>query len=139
VNRFENFMLNTAAQAVELCKAVDSPNIKVLLDSFHMCSEEERMDVAIETAGSYLAHIHLAENHRRPTGWGGLIDWDDFFIALKRTNYNGALVLEHFCIPGGSIGQDIHVLRDFLRDISEDGIDIENKKALAFIKEKLGK
>lgn len=138
VNRFENFLINTAEQALELCKAVDSPNIKILLDSFHMCIEEEGMDKAIKTAGSHLAHLHLAENHRRPVGWGGLINWDEFFGALRMIGYKGALVLEHFCIPGGSIGQDIHVLRDFLPDISEEGIDIEHKKALAFLKEKLG-
>jgi D-psicose/D-tagatose/L-ribulose 3-epimerase len=137
VNRFENFLLNTAEQAVELCRAVDSPNIKVLLDSFHMCIEEEGMAVAIETAGSYLAHMHIAENHRRPVGLGGLINWDEVFNALRKVGYKGILVLEHFCIPGGSIGQDVGVLRDLVPDISEEGIDRDNRKALAFVKEKL--
>ena len=69
VNRFEQYMMNTAAEAVEYVKRVDSPNAKILLDTFHMNIEEDTISGALETAGSYLGHIHLGENNRTPPPW----------------------------------------------------------------------
>ena len=41
VNRFEQFMINTAAEGVDYCKRVGSRHCKVLLDMFHMNIEED--------------------------------------------------------------------------------------------------
>lgn len=35
VNRFENYFLNTAADAVALCEAVNHPNVGMMIDLFH--------------------------------------------------------------------------------------------------------
>ena len=34
VNRFEHFMMNTAAEGIAFCERVGSPNCKLLLDTF---------------------------------------------------------------------------------------------------------
>ena len=47
VNRFEHFMMNTAAEGIAFCKQVDSPNCKLLLDTFHMNIEEDSLRDAI--------------------------------------------------------------------------------------------
>jgi D-psicose/D-tagatose/L-ribulose 3-epimerase len=135
--RFENFMLNTAAQAVEICDAVSSPNIGILLDTFHMNMEERNITQAIKQAGRYLKQMHLAENYRGPLGSGGLFDWDELFAALKRIDFSGELVLEHFCIPGGDIGQDVRVTRDLIEDTTDEGVDQALIKSIAFLKQKL--
>jgi len=36
VNRFEQFIMNTCAEAIAYVNAVGSPNAKIMLDTFHM-------------------------------------------------------------------------------------------------------
>ncbi|MGD2165545.1 MAG: TIM barrel protein, partial [Anaerolineae bacterium] len=36
VNRFEQFLLNTCEEALAYVEAVESPNLKIMLDTFHM-------------------------------------------------------------------------------------------------------
>ena len=43
LNRFEGYMMNTAAEAVDFVSKVDRPNVKVMLDTFHMNIEEDSM------------------------------------------------------------------------------------------------
>lgn len=133
VNRFEQFLLNTAEEAVEYVKAVNSPNAKILLDTYHMNIEEDHIGTAIETAGRYLGHVHLGENNRRPPGYGH-IAWDELAGALKKINYTGALVMEPFLMPGGQVGNDIRVWRDMSVNVD---LDLEAKKALQFMRNKL--
>ena len=40
VNRYESNVLNTASQAVEMCKRIGAANVKVHLDVYHMNIEE---------------------------------------------------------------------------------------------------
>lgn len=133
VNRFEQYLLNTAEEAVAYVKAVDSPNIKILLDTYHMNIEEDHIGTAIETAGDYLGHVHLGENNRRPPGYGH-IAWDELASALKKIEYKGGLVMEPFLMPGGQVGSDIRVWRDMSVGVD---LDFEAKKALQFIRGKL--
>jgi D-psicose/D-tagatose/L-ribulose 3-epimerase len=65
VNRFEQFLLNTAAEAVAYVNEVGSTNLKILLDTYHMNIEEDSIAGAITTAGSLLGHLHIGENNRK--------------------------------------------------------------------------
>jgi D-psicose/D-tagatose/L-ribulose 3-epimerase len=123
VNRFEQFLFNTAAEAVEYVRAVDSPNVKILLDSFHMNIEEDSIGGAIRTAGAHLGHIHLGENNRRPPGRGNF-PWGEFESALKEIGFTGAQVMEPFMVPGGQVGSDIAVWRDL-----SVGLDLDEEAA----------
>ena len=115
VNRFEQFMMNTAAEGIAFAQQVGSPNCKILLDTFHMNIEEDSMGGSIEEAGTWLGHFHLGETNRRPPGRGRM-PWSEIFGALKKINYQGALVMEPFLLPGGEVGRDISVYRDLLGD-----------------------
>lgn len=134
VNRFEQFLLNTAAEAVSYVKEIDSPNAKILLDTFHMNIEEDSVRGAIETAGSYLGHVHIGENNRKPPGYGQ-IPWDELATSLLRTGYTGALVMEPFVVPGGQVGRDIRVWRDLRPGLAD--LDTEAGKAVRFIRARL--
>jgi len=133
VNRFEQFIMNTAQEGVDYIASVGSPNLKILLDTFHMNIEENSIPDAIETAGPYLGHIHLGENNRRPPGTG-LLPWNDIFSALGRTNFDGWLVMEPFLHPGGEVGRDISVFREIMPGADAD---TEARKACSFVKQKL--
>lgn len=137
VNRFEQFIMNTAAEGIAFAERVGSPNCKVLLDTFHMNIEEDSLRGSIIEAGNWLGHFHLGETNRRPPG-RGRIPWPEIFGALREINYQGAVVMEPFLLPGGEVGRDISVFRDLLgnADLDEEAarsaqfVRSEQKKAL---------
>ena len=130
VNRFEQFLLNTASEAVQYVNDVGSPNVKILLDTFHMNIEEDFIGDAIVQAGDKLGHLHIGENNRMPPGWGH-IPWTEIGSALRKIHYTGDVVMEPFLLPGGQVGADIKVYRDLSVGLD---IDAEAKKALLFMR-----
>ncbi len=135
VNRFEQFMLNTCDEGLDYVKRVDSPNIMLLLDTYHMNIEEDSIKEAIIKAGDKLGHLHLGENNRKPPGQGGHMNWEEVIEAINEANYKKALVMECFIQPWGEIGNDIKVWRN-LKMKTQD-MDKAIKKARIFIQDKL--
>ncbi len=138
VNRFETCLINTAKEALQYVSEIDSKNIGVLLDTYHMNIEEDNIGDAIRLVGSQLTSFHTGDNNRRAPGRGH-IDWDEVFKALSDINYKGRIVSEPFIMQGGEVGRDIHVYRDLLEDPTEAKIDAEAKYLLDFEKEMLKK
>lgn len=130
VNRFEQFLLNTCAEALAYCEAVGSPNVKILLDTYHMNIEEDFVADALLRAGDKLGHFHIGENNRLPPGYGH-IPWTEIGAALRKINYSGDVVMEPFVTPGGQVGADIRVYRDL--SVGMD-LDEEARKALLFMR-----
>ena len=138
VNRFETCLINTAAEALAYSSEIDSPNIGVLLDTYHMNIEENNIGDAIRLVGSKLTSFHTGENNRTAPGRGHL-DWDEIFKALSDINYKGRIVSEPFVMEGGEVGRDIHVYRNLVSNPTEEGIDAEAKYLLNFEKEMMKK
>jgi D-psicose/D-tagatose/L-ribulose 3-epimerase len=136
VNRFEHFLLNTAEEGVAFVDAVGSPNVKLLLDSFHMNIEEDNVADAITSAGNRLGHFHIGETNRKPPGKGRM-PWNEIAQALKKINYQGRVVMEPFVKPGGEVGEAIHVWRDLSGGADEAQLDLDAKQALTFMRSKL--
>ena len=127
LNRFEGFLINTCQEAVNYVKAVGRPNVKVMLDTFHMNIEEDSFVGAIELAGNLLGHFHVGEANRKPPFEKGRIPWAEIGKALKKINYNGSIVMEPFVLMGGQVGKDISIWRD----ISEGATITDLDKAVA--------
>ena len=134
LNRHEGYLLNTCKEAVAFCKAVDRPNVKVHLDTYHMLLEEDSLPDAIRTAGSRLGHVHVGENNRKVPGQGHVIDWHAVGRALKEVDYAGHVVMEPFVIHGGEVGQDIRIWRDLLDDTSETRLDADAAESVRFLR-----
>jgi len=130
VNRFEQFIMNTAAEGIAFAERVGSPNCKILLDTFHMNIEEDSLRGSIVEAGNWLGHFHLGETNRRPPG-RGRIPWPEIFGALREINYQGAVVMEPFLLPGGEVGRDISVYRDLLGSAD---LDEEATRSVQFVR-----
>ena len=130
VNRFEQFIMNTAAEGIAFAERVGSPNCKILLDTFHMNIEEDSLRGSIVEAGNWLGHFHLGETNRRPPG-SGRIPWPEIFGALREINYQGAVVMEPFLLPGGEVGRDISVYRDLLGSAD---LDEEATRSVQFVR-----
>lgn len=126
-------MINTAAEALAYVKDIDSPNIGVLLDTYHMNIEEPSIGDAIRLAGDKLTSFHTGENNRTAPGRGHL-DWAEIFGALKEIGYQGRIISEPFPTMGGEVGRDIKVWRDLIADSSEAALDAEAAYLLAFEK-----
>jgi len=95
LNRFETDLINTAAQVRSLIDAIDSPAVKVHLDTFHMNIEEESVLDAIRLIGDDLAHVHASESNRGTPGMG-LAAWDQLEQGLREVGYSGPVVIETF-------------------------------------------
>ncbi len=95
LNRFECYFLTTAADAAALVKSVNHPNFRCMYDTFHAHIEEKSQASAINTVKDVFAHVHISENDRGTPGTGQ-VRWDEAFTALKKTGYDGWLVIEAF-------------------------------------------
>jgi D-psicose/D-tagatose/L-ribulose 3-epimerase len=95
VNRYESFLVNTAAQALELREMVGEDNVGVHLDAYHMNIEEEEFGPPVAAAAEHLVHFHLSESHRGTPGTG-TVDWDAIMGALVDAGYGGLVGLESF-------------------------------------------
>ncbi|WP_405147798.1 sugar phosphate isomerase/epimerase [Sphaerisporangium sp. NBC_01403] len=90
LNRYEDHMVNTLAQAVELC-SMDS--VRVAGDTYHMNIEEDDPCRSLMDAGPYLAHMQISESNGDQPGTGHL-DWAAQLATLDAIGYDGYLALE---------------------------------------------
>lgn len=135
-NRFEQPILNTAKEAVEFIKRVDSTRAKLNLDTFHMNIEEDSISEALVTAKDYLVDIHIGERNRRFPGMGDF-DWDSFMSTLKSINYDKYIVFEPFMITGGEVGENVYLWRDLTGNATTEQLDQMAKTSLKFLRAKL--
>ena len=133
LNRYEGYMMNTCAEGLDFIRRVDSPKVKVMLDTFHMNIEEDNIPAAIRLAGKDLGHLHLGEQNRQVPGKGSL-PWQEIGQALRDINYQGAAVMEPFVMTGGTIGSEIKVWRDLVPDLSEEALDRDARGAVNFVR-----
>lgn len=133
LNRFEQFLLNDAQEAIDYVEEVNEPNVKVMLDTFHMNIEEDNMAEAIRLTGKHLGHLHIGEANRKVPGKGSL-PWKDIGIALHDIGYEDYVVMEPFVKTGGQVGQDIKVWRDLSGNASEEQLDRELAESLEYVK-----
>jgi D-psicose/D-tagatose/L-ribulose 3-epimerase len=93
LNRYEAYLVTSAAEALAYLDAVGSPWVGMTLDLFHANIEEPDIAASIRAAGSRLLHVQVADTTRRGLGHGHL-DLEPITGALARIDYGGALVVE---------------------------------------------
>jgi len=94
LNRYENNLLNTVEQALDVVAELDNAVIGVHLDIFHANIEEISIPAAITTAGTRLVHMHAVSNQRGAPGDAGHLPWPEIAQALRAVRYEGSLVVE---------------------------------------------
>ena len=133
VNRYETLILNTAEEAVRFCNEVGNPNVKILLDTFHMNIEEDNFADAIRLAADQLAQLHVGEGNRKIPGQGHL-PWSEIGAALREIGFSGNVVMEPFVLQDGQVGRDIKVFRDLSDGANESEMDSNAREGLEFLK-----
>ena len=131
LNRFEGYLLNTAAEGVKFVREVDVPAVKVMLDTFHMNIEEDSIGGAIRLTKGLLGHFHTGECNRRVPG-RGRTPWHEIATALADISYDGTVCMEPFVRMGGKVGEDIKIWRELEPGIDEAKMDADAKSALDF-------
>jgi sugar phosphate isomerase/epimerase len=112
LNRYEDHMVNTLAQASSLVDELNSRGLRVLADLYHMNIEESSTPDALRDAGSRLGHVHLADNQRLEPGTGQL-EFGAALRALQDVGYAGFMALE--CRLSGEAGVVLPRAVRFLR------------------------
>ena len=133
LNRFECYLLNTAAGARELVEMVGHPNFRTMYDSFHAHIEEKDPAAAIRTVAPVLAHVHISENDRGTPGTGQ-VNWAATFDTLKAVGYDGWMVIEAF----GRALPDLAAATRIWRDLFPSAEDVYTN-GLAFMKQRTGR
>ena len=95
LNRFECYLLNTAADGARFCRDVNHPRCKMMYDTFHSHIEEKNTPEAIRALRDVLVHVHISENDRSTPGAGN-VRWKETFDTLHEIGYDGMLVIEAF-------------------------------------------
>jgi sugar phosphate isomerase/epimerase len=112
INRFENSVSVTLADALRWAGIANSPQVRVMGDVFHMNIEEVDFGATFEAAGAMLAYVHLADSQRLEPGKGHL-DWPSVFAGLSRMGYDGWASME--CNLSGPPELVLPEAVDFLR------------------------
>lgn len=93
LNSTETNFINTAAEALDIVKKVNHPNLRLCVDVYHMLKENEGPEV-ISKAKDYVIYCEVAEkNGRTPPGVQG-DKFAPYFAELKKIRYNGPIMIE---------------------------------------------
>ena len=91
----ESNIINAGAEALRLVDEVKHPNVKMIIDYYHLRMENEDPDILVR-ARQHVVHLHFANpNGRR---WPKSVDDDPeygrFFQLVKQIGYTGGLSIE---------------------------------------------
>ncbi len=111
VNRYETYLLNTAAQAQVVVDSIGQPNVGLLLDTYHMNIEEQGIAATVRRHAKSLRHLHLNESDRGTLGRGN-VDWVGAFAALKEIGYAGVGSIESFGASSPELGITTAIWRE---------------------------
>lgn len=98
LNRYESCIVNTAEDVSRFVKEVDHPNVRALLDTYHMNIEESDIEKAFVTVRDSLEVVHFADSNRRALGRGH-IDFRPVVSGMKAIGFERTIVLE-CTVPG---------------------------------------
>jgi sugar phosphate isomerase/epimerase len=93
LNRYEDHMVNTLAQAAELARATGLASVQVGADSYHMNIEEADPPAALRAVADRLGHVQVSDTNRLEPGAGHL-DWSALLRSLDAIGYGGHLAFE---------------------------------------------
>ena len=96
INRFENNYLNNSQEILAFLRDYQLPNVKIMLDTFHMNIEEPDPVGSILSCGNLLGYFHIADSNRLYPG-AGHIPLQEIIDALRKIDYRGPITAE--CLP----------------------------------------
>lgn len=133
MSRFRSHIANTPEQTLRLIElAGGAPNLRVMIDTYHLITEVRDFGAAIRTTGQRLWGLHACENDRGVPG-GGLVPWPSIFGALRDSG------CEYIGLEGYNTGPatgDFGWRRGIFQNVCPDG-DAFAHQGVAFIRSQL--
>jgi D-psicose/D-tagatose/L-ribulose 3-epimerase len=121
LNRYEEGIVNTAAQALDFVAASGSDNLGIHLDTFHMAIEEADMGAAIRLALPKLKYLELGQSARGDLATGA-VDVSRVVRDALDAGYDGRIGIEAFSRP--HMAEPVADMLSIWRDTFSDGLDI---------------
>jgi D-psicose/D-tagatose/L-ribulose 3-epimerase len=90
----ETNIINTAAEGLTLVLAVEHPNFQLIVDFYHLASENEDQSILLR-ASDHIKHLHIANPNGRvfPRG-ADEYDYSQFFANVAQMNFRGRISVE---------------------------------------------
>jgi sugar phosphate isomerase/epimerase len=90
----ETNIINSAAEGLDLVKAIDHPNFQLMIDFYHLASEQEDPSIVLR-AKDHIRHLHTANPQGRvfPLKWEEY-DYAPFFANLRAIGYDKRISVE---------------------------------------------
>lgn len=108
----ESNILTTGAETLAMVRRVKHPQVRMIVDYYHMREENEDPRI-VETAAKEIVHFHFANPHGRL--WPRDLNEDDhyaaFFRSMKKIGYSGGISVE----GKGTFENDGSASREFFR------------------------
>jgi hydroxypyruvate isomerase len=87
--------LSKIPQAFEICRAVNSPSVKILDDLYHQQITEGNLIPNIDKAWSEIAYFQTGDNPGRKEPTTGEINYKNVFKHIHSKGFNGVIGMEH--------------------------------------------
>jgi sugar phosphate isomerase/epimerase len=118
LNRYQNDVCVTIADAMRFRDNLDSPAVFIVGDTFHMNIEEADMASSLAEAGERLGYVQIADSQRFEPG-AGHIDFSSIFSALSGMGYAGDIGIECSSLSGDPevvLPRTAALVRDLIRE-----------------------
>ncbi|MFO7617882.1 MAG: TIM barrel protein [Bacteroidales bacterium] len=106
LNDHPGLFLTRIPQAYSICRAVNSPAVKIVNDLYHQQITEGNLLPNIEAAYDEIAAFHLGDNPGRKEPTSGEINYRNIFKHLYNKGYTGTLCMEHGKSLPGKEGEE---------------------------------
>jgi len=94
LRRAETNIINSAAEGLALVEAVNDPNFQLMIDFYHLASEQEDPAIVMR-AREHIRHLHMANPQGRvfPQAWEEY-NYAPFFANLRAIGYDKRISVE---------------------------------------------
>lgn len=108
--------LDGTAEALQLIREVDQPELRMLFDAYHALVMDENIETELAGSIHLVGHVQIADVPGRHEPGTGTIDWRAQFETLQRLGYTGAIGLEYEpATPTDESLRAIEAIRDELQ------------------------
>ena len=91
----KGYYLWSSREGFDICRAVDSPAVKLLFDIYHQQITEGNLINNIRRYFDLIAHFHIGDAPGRKEPGTGEINYRNVLKAIHDTGYTGILAMEH--------------------------------------------
>lgn len=97
--------LTKISQGFEICRAVNSPSCKLLMDIYHQQITEGNLIPNMDHAWNEIAYFQIGDNPGRNEPLTGEINYRGIFRHIREKGYSGVLGMEHGNSQPGKEGE----------------------------------